>query len=174
MLSITKRKEDAVYFLQSSNFKDTIKHNTKQITLKVCFVVILLCGSDLCVGSFSSFTFLCLTMCFFSLPLLFVWFWHREKENVKLMSALHGTTHPLGRRDNQFTWQHRAKNICAALKITGERQKRRGGALPSHTYLCTPQDGATVLRHDQRCAWERKEDNPRVRATEQDRFMQER
>lgn len=67
------------------------------------------------------------------------------------MSALHGNTRLLGLRDNQFTWQHRAKNIWTALKITGEREKR-GGALLSHTYLCRPQDGATVLRQDQRCA----------------------
>lgn len=77
-----------------------------------------------------------------------------KKENVKLMSALHGNTRLLGLRDNQFTWQHRAKNIWTALKITGEREKR-GGALPSHThthtYLCRPQDGATVLTQDQRC-----------------------
>lgn len=66
------------------------------------------------------------------------------------MSALHGNTRLLGLRDNQFTWQHRAKNIWTAPKITGEREKR-GGALPLHTYLWRPQDGATVLRQDQRC-----------------------
>lgn len=57
-----------------------------------------------------------------------------KKENVKLMSALHGNTHLLGLRDNQFTWQHRAKNIWTALKITGEREKREG-ALSSHTFV---------------------------------------
>ena len=56
-----------------------------------------------------------------------------KKENVKLMSALHGNTRLLGLRDNQFTWQHRAKNIWTALKITGEKEKR-GGALPSQTH----------------------------------------
>lgn len=66
------------------------------------------------------------------------------------MSALHGNNRLLGLRDNQFTWQHKAKNIWSALKITREREKR-GGALSSHTYLCRPQDGATAPRQDQRC-----------------------
>lgn len=86
-------------------------------------------------------------------PSLFMqclWFWHRNKENVKLTSALHGNTRLLGLHDNQFTWQHGAKNIWTALNITGEREKR---GLPSHTYLCGPQDGATALRQDQRCVW---------------------
>lgn len=65
------------------------------------------------------------------------------------MSALHGNTRLLGLRDNQFTWQHRAKNIWAALKITGDREKR-GGALPFHGCVCRPQDGATALRQDPR------------------------
>lgn len=49
---------------------------------------------------------------------------------VKLMSALPGNTHLLSLHDNQFTWQHRAKNIQTSLKITVEREKR-GGALLS-------------------------------------------
>lgn len=64
------------------------------------------------------------------LPIQCAWFWHRQKENVKLMSALHGNTHLLGLRDNQFTWQHRAKNIWTALKITN---KKREGELCLHT-----------------------------------------
>jgi len=65
------------------------------------------------------------------------------------MLAMHGNIPLLGLRDNRFTWQHRAKNIWAAPKITEEM--KRGGALPPHTFLCRPEDGATMLRHDQRC-----------------------
>ena len=92
------------------------------------------------------------------LPSLFCWYNNSEfdtkkKANVKLMSALHGNTRLLGLRDNQFTWQHRAKNIWMALKITGEREEE--GVAP-YAFLCRPQDGATGLRHAQKgCARER-------------------
>lgn len=52
----------------------------------------------------------------------------QKKENVMRMQTLHGNTHLLGLRDNQFTWQHRAKNIWAALKISEEREKRGSSA----------------------------------------------
>lgn len=88
------------------------------------------------------------------------------------MSALHGNTHLLGLRDNQFTWQHRAKNIWTALKITGEREKREG-ALSSHTFVRLKM----VLQRWGRIkgVYGRKEDNIRVWVcvSKQDRFMQE-
>lgn len=52
----------------------------------------------------------------------------QKKENVMRMQTLHGNTHLLGLRDNQFTWQQRAKNIWAALKISEEREKRGSSA----------------------------------------------
>lgn len=40
--------------------------------------------------------------------------------------ALPGNTHLLSLHDNQFTWQHRAKNIQTPLKITESKEKRGG------------------------------------------------
>lgn len=49
-----------------------------------------------------------------------------HKENP--MPALHGNTPLLGLWDNGSTWQHRAKNIWRAPKITEENEKRVGSA----------------------------------------------
>lgn len=66
---------------------------------------------------------------------------------MQLTPALLGDTRLFGLCDNEFTWQHRAKNIWTALKITNK--KREGERGPSHTYLCRPLDGATVLRQEE-------------------------
>lgn len=61
-----------------------------------------------------------------------------KTENGKLMQFCKGIPPSLGLWDNQFTWQHRAKNIGTALKIPGEIEKRRWvcvcvGVLSLHT-----------------------------------------
>lgn len=53
-------------------------------------------------------------------------FWHRRMKKSRCW-ALPGNTHLLGLHDNQFTWQHRAKNIQTPLKITESKEKRGGG-----------------------------------------------
>lgn len=54
---------------------------------------------------------------FFKVNIIF-FFLPADKDNVELMSALHWNSRPPGLCDNQFTWQHRAKNIWTALKIS--------------------------------------------------------
>lgn len=76
------------------------------------------------------------------------------------MSALHGNTRLLGLRDNQFTWQHRAKNIWTALKITGEREKKGSSAfiflsLHASRWCYSAEAGSKVHMRDRKIISER-------------------